>query len=283
MVTATLDDTYYDRMRAAMGDKMRVLEFTRGTQILDVGCGSGDLVKYLQDTGHQAYGVDISPESVARSRTLTSDSSIFQLYSNEVHELDTKFTSVICSSVLHEVFSYGNADGKIGKLRSISDTIESIHKVMVPGGRLVIRDGLGWSDWSSVNIRVDSIDAVTKFLEASPFAPPRSLSTDRSVSLARRPLTDGGGMYGFRGSMDSVREFAFTYTWGPDSFDREVQEYYGVFDQHNYRRFVERRGFKLIHFTKYIQPDYPKYLAGKVDFSQTIFPHTNAIWVYERI
>src|SRR5690606_14015918 len=66
-------DTYFERMRASLGDKRRMFEYLTGSEILDIGCGSGELVGYLNSEGYSAHGVDPSAEAVAKSRNIGVD------------------------------------------------------------------------------------------------------------------------------------------------------------------------------------------------------------------
>lgn len=272
MVTPTLD-SYYERMAASLGDKMKVLPYVTGTSVLDVGCGSGDLMHALNDAGYMTCGIDASPESVER----TGSDCVQVGYANEVGWRfgPESFDTVICSSVFHEVFSYGNSDGKVGRISSLSDALMSIHDVLKPGGRLIVRDGVRPSLAGRPLMWVDKPEEVEKFLAASPFA---RQHLDRSISLDR--VWDRGDNW-FQGTASSLMEFAFTYTWGPAAFEREVQEFYGIFSLDQYSWFVRNHGFTKIDAFEYTQPGYAEHLKGKVNMLMP-FPSTNAIWVYEK-
>ncbi len=88
-------------------------------EILDLGCGTGALVEYLCSLGHQAEGIDLSPEmiNIARNRNLSGDrfriqnmcrfepikkydlvtSTFFALNYQEKDQLDDLFFSVSMS------------------------------------------------------------------------------------------------------------------------------------------------------------------------------------------
>lgn len=270
-------------MDIAYPDKMRLLNFATGTNLLDVGCGSGDFLAHAMQSGFNAYGIDPSQESVARTGGRIGTDRVDLAYANDLVPINGRplYDTIVMSSVLHEVFSYGNDDHKIGKLTSLVAAIKSAHDALVPGGTLIIRDGIrpqGWWD----RMLVDDADAVEKFIVESPFGSSGYLGVDRRINLSARGTDKATGMSEWSGYSSSLMEFAFTYVWGPDSFEREVQEYYGIFDKNEYKQFVERRGFKMIHFEQYIQQGYVDNLAGKVEFMNK-FPNTNAIWVYERV
>lgn len=277
MVTnLTHADSYFERMNKSMGDKSKIMDLLpESGRILDVGCGSGDFMRILEDHGYDVRGIDASEESVKRS----GRKSILG-YADELsqHFEDSYFDAVICSSVFHEVFSYGNRDGRIGKVSSLSSTLLSIHRVLKRGGKLVVRDGVcpRTSSDKSKNEHVTMnapADEVRRFLSNSPFAQPRDSSVDRHVELHQ--IDDNT----FSGSKSSIMEFMFTYTWGRGSFAREVQEFYGIFTLEEYAEFVESHGFKSETMEEYIQDGYVQHLRGKVSIDCE-FPSTNAVWSY---
>lgn len=271
-------------MHTALPDKMRLLDFARGRFLLDVGCGSGDFMEHALNAGFEAFGVDPALESILRSREAVGDERVREAYANELELINDRFAydTVIMSSVLHEVFSYGNRTGKIGKLTSLRDAIQSAADVLMPGGRLIIRDGVRARGWHA-SMTVDDNEAVERFIRESPFAYDlwQGGNLDRYIHFSRSRRGEHPNLW--FGKPSDLMEFAFTYVWGENSFEREVQEFYGVHDRNNYRQFVERRGFKMVHYEDYIQQGYVDHLQGKVEFHSMPFPKTNAIWVYEKI
>lgn len=280
MTTAVVDnahgdlDTYYQRMSSSLGDKKSVLPYITGRKVLDVGCGSGDLTGFLLTQGFDAYGLDASPESVQRAAATVGHERVVLGYADQIAEKfgENAFDTIVCCSIFHEVFSYGNERDERGRISSLSHTLDAIRKALRPGGRLVVRDGVMPTNNVTAQMWVDKPEEVTFFMAASPFT--RGV-TDREVILTQIAPNV------FEGSMSSAMEFAFTYTWGPDSFEREVQEFYGVFNLDDYARFVESHGFVNVERFEYIQPGYMTHLEGKVRFSEA-FPATNAIWIYDK-
>jgi SAM-dependent methyltransferase len=264
-------DVYYQRMSNSIGDKKTLLPYIKGQKVLDIGCGSGDLINALKDLGYDAYGIDASEESVRRC----DDPHVKIGYADEVDIVfgEQMFDTIICCSVLHEVFSYGNRFDKIGQVLSVSHAIDAMKRALKPGGRLLVRDGVMPDDASKARMTVDNPAEVDKFLKRSPFAAPTA-GLDRQLSLVQV------GECTFEGTPSSIMEFAFTYTWGPGSFEREVMEFYGLFTLEDYANFVSDHGFVCTHKHAYTQPGYRNHLEGKVMMNMP-FPHSNAIWVYD--
>ena len=275
-------DTYYARMSSSLGDKARLLDHITGASVLDVGCGSGDLLNVMLAEGFDAYGIDPAHESVLRIR----DRSRARVgYANEIAKVfpGQQFDTIVCSSVFHEVFSYGTRYDKPGQISSLTHAVKAVNRALKPGGRLIVRDGVAPSDTETRrSMWVDDPEAVYAFLEASPFAQYNAWhqpGTDRTIRLI---ATDDP--HRFEGSASSLMEFAFTYVWGQGSFEREVREFYGIFDLDEYARFVVETSdldLRLTSSESYTQPGYVTHLDGKVKFDFD-FPHTNAVWIYDK-
>ena len=51
-----------------------LVELTRGLGVIaDIGCGPGQIARYLADHGAQAMGIDLSPEMVRLAQRLSPD------------------------------------------------------------------------------------------------------------------------------------------------------------------------------------------------------------------
>lgn len=270
---------YYERMASSIGDKARLLPYVAGNKVLEIGFGGGELLDIFQEQGATVYGIDASDVSIAKVSSKPYSSRMVEAYANEItenfgHEF---FNSVVLSSIMHEVFSYGNRNGlHKHSLESFEDTLREIHASLVAGGHLIIRDGVlaeNWDDKVELVMLNGDVEGVEKYLEMQPFK-------DR-VALTYQ------GDNTFLGNLESVTAFAYTYTWGEDALPRESQELFGVLTQTEYRTLLENHGFTMIHSEEYVQDGYVKALSPKMeirDMEGNIlpFPSTNAIWVAEK-
>lgn len=297
LVSSANIDTYFARMLSSLGDKKRVFAHlpkppptgddestvstasTAGTGIIvDVGCGDGSLVKALSAAGYNAVGIDASDQALARC----AENGVIA-YQGAAHTLDTVLTSAgfaagevdafICSAVLHEVFSYGS-------LAEVETLFAAMSTMLAPGGRIIVRDGINAGEQRCV-IEVDDVMMVQRFMDESPFS---VRNADKTASSGERTI-DLEYLWGnrFEGSKSSCAEFAFTYTWGMASWAREVQELYGVFTRTQLEALAAQYSLDAVFFEEYVQQGYLDALRDKVEFIDTDFPSTNAVWVFSKV
>lgn len=270
---------YYERMASSIGDKARLLPYVEGGNVLEIGFGGGELLDILEEHKYITHGLDASDVSVAKVSDKPYSSRVVEAYANEItgHFGYEYFNSAVLSSVMHEVFSYGNRDNlHKHSVLALEDTLKEIHDSLVPGGRVIIRDGVlseNWEDKVQIVMLNGDVEGVEKYLEMQPFK-------DR-VSLTYQ------GDNTFLGNLESATAFAYTYTWGESSLERESQELFGVLTQNEYRTLLESNGFSMIHSEEYVQEGYVKALSPKMEFRDMEgnilpFPSTNALWVAEK-
>lgn len=266
-------DTYFARMAAGLGDKARMLAHLLPGRVLDLGAGDGSLTARLREAGWDAHGLDASASAVERSGGLVRTGDI--LDADAVFEPGT-FDNVILSSVLHEVWSYADGDRDAAR----DHAVEVASRMLRPGGRLIIRDGVGPRDPATpcrVTFRAEDGRA---FLEQWLALPPWSDGRDGGVRLV-----DGA----LEGDARWTTEFLLTYVWGWDSLPREGLEYYTVAGPlpDAAARFAAVSGLEVRHAEDYTQPGYVEHWTPLVAFAQRDgdgwaerpWPASNALWV----
>ena len=114
---------YGVRLGATMRVRSLVSGLDRGSRVLDVGCGRGVMLRALLDLGYEAHGVEISPEAAAgvdpRARIRIAPD-----LADAAYETDS-FDAVILWHVLEH-------------LPHPERTLEELHRIIRPGGRLVV-------------------------------------------------------------------------------------------------------------------------------------------------
>lgn len=94
-----------------------------GARILDVGCGVGQVVEYLDKQGYEAYGVEVSEPNVARAQKISSRCRMYD--GKHLPFSDGYFAGAGAFNVLEHVEEPENF-------------IKEILRVVEPGGRIVI-------------------------------------------------------------------------------------------------------------------------------------------------
>ena len=97
----------------------------RAKEILDVGCGTGAILKQLGNP-EKNVGIDLAPEAISfcRQRGLNN------VQQGDIHALpfpDVSFDAVICSSVLYHQW-----------VSDVEGAVREMHRVLRPGGALLI-------------------------------------------------------------------------------------------------------------------------------------------------
>lgn len=270
------DEEYYARMASSIGDKAKLLPFVSGSRVLEIGFGGGELMDILHNEGYEVYGLDASAVSVGKVKDSAYHANVREGYADEIlhHWNEGFFDTIILSSVMHEVFSYGNRGGKHKhSLSAIGSTLDVIFAALAPGGKVVIRDGVLANDWDrkvEVVMLNEDVQGVKNYLEAQPFKNRVSLTQIRENV--------------FLGNLESATSFAYTYTWGEASLPRESQELFGVMTRKEYCSLLEEKDFTVLHHEEYVQPGYVKALSPKLRFQTpegepVSFPSTNAVWI----
>lgn len=111
---------------------VKILDPKQNSSLLDVGCGSGILIKYLLDAnrGMKLFGVDITPKMVEiAKRKFVNDPSVEIILGSAVKMpyKDNSFDYVTCASSFHH-----HPD----PVKSAKEMV----RVLKPGGKLLILD-----------------------------------------------------------------------------------------------------------------------------------------------
>lgn len=267
-------DTYFERMRSSAGDKARLLEHLVPGNVLDVGAGDGTLVALARAAGHEAVGIDASPEAVARSHGTVVLGSAPGLAA--VLGPRQRFDNVIACSVLHEIHSYAGQ-------RSLITAVAEMADLLKPGGRLVIRDGVGPVD----NPRPTSLAAKDPAYEHD------FLDRWHELSAVLGPDRASGQLHknaaGIHGPAWATTAYLLVRVWGRASLPREAQEAYTCAGNlHTRLRQLARwTGLRPVHNESYTQPGHVPHFERIGAYSHQRgtawrprpWPATNAIWV----
>jgi SAM-dependent methyltransferase len=152
--------TYGSQMDASLKQKLDdLVPLVKAGRIVDKGCGTGKLMVELSRLfpGSGIVGVDLSREFLRMCDENTYATEDVQLVCGNVADQnvpDGTATTVIFSSVTHEIYSYSNYS-----LAELERAMQNAFKELAPGGRVLIRDGVSPepATW-----RIDLLDAQTR-------------------------------------------------------------------------------------------------------------------------
>jgi ubiquinone/menaquinone biosynthesis C-methylase UbiE len=104
-------------------------KFLKDGPILDLGCGTGRVSKYYSDQGYQVVGLDISKEMLKICRQKSAGISVCLGDGARLPFRDNSFSTVISYGALHHI-------------PDIEAVFHELHRVLVPGGVLIIDEPL---------------------------------------------------------------------------------------------------------------------------------------------
>jgi SAM-dependent methyltransferase len=122
----------YDRDANVAARKARFADavqatFPRPADLLDFGCGSGDIARHLSGLGHRVTGYDLSAAMIAEAQRADRDNRVQWVARGEVQDAlpfeAGRFDAVVASSV----FEY---------LPNVGGTLTELAQVLRPGGWL---------------------------------------------------------------------------------------------------------------------------------------------------
>lgn len=96
--------------------------------VLDIGCGTGKYLKFLQDNNFETNGIDSSETSVEITKKTLNDSS--QIICVDMFDLiipEDKYDLIISISTIHH-----------GKKSQVKSLIDKIHNALLEGGKIFI-------------------------------------------------------------------------------------------------------------------------------------------------
>lgn len=226
-----------------------------GFRILDVGSGTGILMKAISDVCPDAdvRGVDLNEYSVSFCRNAG-----LQVFHGTLHDavaVGKVFDCIIFSSVLHEISSYDEKEPY--SLAPVRAALSDAYDGLTNGGKILIRDGVRCETDKPVTIQLKD-PADIKWVER--FA----------AEYAADPVTyrvTGDGI--FEMSSGIAKEFLYTYTWGPESWPREIKERFGMASVGEWRELLRTAGFRIT-LQMASSEEYLNYLERKIMITNSI-------------
>lgn len=253
---------YLETMNDTVGSKkLELLDYVPNTakSIVDVGSGGGVLLKVLEEKfpEKEVIGTDISETVIEQ---LKKDHTVY--HHNFVDSsMEPPVDCIIFSSILHEIFSYTELDGKKFNYDSLHLAFKNAYDSLNIGGRILIRDGV--LNQKMINPTIEIKDTETLNLAKAYVNQFQGLPTER---VHQTPLLEFTGENLIVGSINAIQELLYTVTWGSESFAHEVQEQFGYYTLEEYQKKLEEIGFHVLVAKEYFEEGYEEHLKEKVEF-----------------
>ncbi|MGC5771710.1 class I SAM-dependent methyltransferase [Paenibacillus pabuli] len=262
------EETYLADMNSSGDYKKVLLDYMVGKRVLDIGPGGGILLDLIEQERPEMepIGIDISANVIeALERKKQREAHRWQVLKGDALQLDQyvqpgTVDTVIFSSILHELYSYIEHDGRRFNSDTVVAALKSSFNVLSPGGRILIRDGI-MTEPEAQKRRI-------RFLE-----PDGMLWLERYVqdfqgrSIEFERISENEVVLGINDAM----EFLYTYTWGEEAYVHEIQEQFGIFTPSAYKECIrEALGdeAEILTFRHFLQEGYSEALGERIIFME---------------
>lgn len=289
------EETYMETMNKSINSKAKILDYTVGKNIIDIGPGGGALMDLMSERFPNAniLGVDIATNEVEALlkkkhkykktwNVIKADAMIINKYETEIAKYfnGEKVDTFSFSSVLHHIFTFNEINGINFKHESVGLALKNAFSMLNKGGRIIIRDGIMTEPLKQKRVikfkNIEDIKILDSYCEKF-----------RGRKVEYEKLSGGSVMM----LVSDAMEFLYTYTWGPESFTHEVKEQFGYFTPSKYKEFINNtlgNAAKIIIWENYLQDGYSTKLLLKIDFMDEDFkevdlPDSTCFCVIEKI
>ncbi len=276
---------YLETMNSTINHKSKLLEFIVGENVLDVGPGGGALMDLILDTykDKNVYGIDISNtvlEELQHKKVKYNRN--YNLVKGNALNLEEYFkkgsiNTIIYSSIIHELFSYINYNGKKFNYDVIIKTLKSAYNIIPVGGRIIIRDGIKSDGKEKRIIEFKNKNDINILKRYKKDFKGRDIKFD--IIDDNKVILD----------INDAMEFLYTYTWGEESYSHEVQEQFGYYTKKEYEQTVidNLKGAKIVYSYAFLQNGYEEHLLNKINLydekmNTVSLPNSTYILVIEK-
>ena len=254
---------YLNTMNASLQHKARILDFMVGTNILDIGPGGGALMDLIleRDNTLNVYGIDIAANVIdSLNKKKASEGRTWNLVKGDALYLEEYFKegtidTIIYSSIIHEMFSYIEYEGKKFNHDVVLKTLKSAYNILSSGGRIIIRDGIMTEPKDQYRIiefnNADDIQILDRYC------------TDfESREVVYEKIAENK----VKLLVNDAMEFLYTYTWGESSYALEIKEQFGYFTPTEYQNLITNNleSAKIIFCEAFLQDGYEANLLNKI-------------------
>lgn len=255
---------YLQTMNSAVKDKSIILDYIVGKKVLDVGPGGGVMLDLIEKTNPllDIYGIDLSQNVIDKlSKKKIDENHNWNIIKGDALNLSKYFKeneidTIIYSSIIHELYSYIEYEGKKFNKDTIKKSLVEAYKILSVGGRIIIRDGIMSEPINQYRII--------------------EFNNPEDLNILKRYCNDFQGRdvkyekinkNTVKMLINDAMEFLYTYTWGEQSYPLEVKEQFGYFTVSEYVDFIKENlpNCKIIESKSFLQNGYELNLLPKIN------------------
>lgn len=161
-------DAWYETPLGKLSDRLEkelvfsLFEIKHGDAVLDVGCGTGNYTIELAKLGADAIGIDSSEEMVGWARRKAE---------GERRKVFFQVADALKLSFPDDSFDLIVSNGLLCFLKEPEKALMEMHRVLKPGGRLVVGVLNRWSPWAFFR-RIKGLFKDTIYNQAHFISPP---------------------------------------------------------------------------------------------------------------
>jgi len=255
--------SYLNTMNKSINHKSIILDYIVGKDILDVGPGGGALMDLILDSNSNlnVNGIDISENVInTLNQKKKEENKKWNVIKGDALNLDKYLESnsidtIIYSSIIHELYSYIEYNGKKFNHDTIIKTLTTAYNVLRKKGRIIIRDGIMTEPKDEYRI--------IEFNNLEDLKILNSYCHDFKGRKITYEKIDDNKVKMF---VNDAMEFLYTYTWGPNSYALEVHEQFGYYTPNEYIDMIKENlpNCKIIECNAFLQPGYEENLLTKI-------------------
>ena len=230
-----------------------------GKNILDVGCGSGVVMKAISNENPKAKitGLDLNIDAINKLKQLNENWNLIHMDFMELNNV--KFDTIIFSSILHEISSYNNDSDKRFTEVPIKEAFIKSNELLKNNGVIILRDGILTDDSKKDNKLIVSFtnpkDGNWLYRFKNDFRGFDKLDFNTEIEKL------DNNKYLVREGF--LKEFLCTYTWGEESYPREINERFGILTKDDWIRLLKETGFDIETLLE-SKEEYEKFLSKKI-------------------
>lgn len=278
--------SYLNTMNKSINHKSIILDYIVGKDILDVGPGGGALMDLILENNPNlnVSGIDISENVInTLNQKKKDEQKKWNVIKGDALNLDkyldnNSLDTIIYSSIIHELYSYIEYNGKKFNHDTIIKTLKTAYNVLRSNGRIIIRDG--------IMTEPKDIYRIIEFNNIEDLKILDSYCHDFKGREVTYQKIDNNKV---KMLVNDAMEFLYTYTWGPNSYALEIHEQFGYYTPTEYTNMIKENlpNCKIIECKAFLQPGYEENLLTKIsiydeNMNVVKLPNSTCIIVIEK-